>query len=60
MPFWQKTNIHLCKLLLFQLETQSKLYLNSYDEIVKDYKITYVAGGASQNAARGAAVCIIL
>jgi adenosine kinase len=26
-----------------------------YDEIVKNYKVTYVAGGASQNAARGAA-----
>ncbi|KAF9064058.1 Ribokinase-like protein [Rhodocollybia butyracea] len=26
-----------------------------YEEIVKDYKVTYVAGGASQNAARGAA-----
>ncbi|TFK65448.1 Ribokinase-like protein [Pluteus cervinus] len=26
-----------------------------YEEIVKDYKITYVAGGAAQNAARGAA-----
>jgi len=26
-----------------------------YAEIVKDYQITYVAGGASQNAARGAA-----
>jgi len=26
-----------------------------YEEIVKDYKVTYVAGGAAQNAARGAA-----
>ncbi|KAJ3478285.1 hypothetical protein NLI96_g9861 [Meripilus lineatus] len=26
-----------------------------YDEVVKDPKVTYVAGGASQNAARGAA-----
>ncbi|KAF9260832.1 adenosine kinase [Marasmius fiardii PR-910] len=26
-----------------------------YDEIVKDHKVTYVAGGASQNTARGAA-----
>ncbi|KAE9383556.1 Ribokinase-like protein [Gymnopus androsaceus JB14] len=26
-----------------------------YEEIVKNYKVTYVAGGASQNAARGAA-----
>jgi len=26
-----------------------------YDEVVKDYKVTYVAGGAAQNAARGAA-----
>jgi hypothetical protein len=30
--------------------------IDSYDEIVQKYKITYVAGGASQNAARGAAV----
>lgn len=29
----------------------------SYDELVEKYKVTYVAGGASQNAARGAAVC---
>ncbi|KAF5345196.1 hypothetical protein D9758_009714 [Tetrapyrgos nigripes] len=26
-----------------------------YDELVKNYEVTYVAGGASQNAARGAA-----
>jgi len=26
-----------------------------YDEIVENYKVTYVAGGAAQNAARGAA-----
>ncbi|KAF5385057.1 hypothetical protein D9615_001090 [Tricholomella constricta] len=26
-----------------------------YDEIIKEHKVTYVAGGASQNAARGAA-----
>ncbi|KAL4068963.1 Ribokinase-like protein [Scleroderma yunnanense] len=30
-------------------------HANIYDEIVRDYAITYVAGGASQNAARGAA-----
>ena len=29
----------------------------SYDEIVKEHKVVYVAGGAAQNAARGAAVC---
>jgi adenosine kinase len=29
----------------------------SYDEIVKEHKVAYVAGGAAQNAARGAAVC---
>jgi hypothetical protein len=28
----------------------------SYDDIVKNHEVTYVAGGASQNAARGAAV----
>jgi len=26
-----------------------------YDEVVRDHKVTYVAGGAAQNAARGAA-----
>jgi hypothetical protein len=30
---------------------------NSYDEIVKEHQVVYVAGGAAQNAARGAAVC---
>ncbi|TFY74367.1 hypothetical protein EWM64_g9645, partial [Hericium alpestre] len=30
-------------------------HLPLYDEIVKNHKVTYVAGGASQNAARGAA-----
>ncbi|KAF8079131.1 adenosine kinase [Lyophyllum atratum] len=29
-----------------------------YDEIVREHKVTYVAGGASQNAARGAAYCL--
>ena len=28
----------------------------SYDELVKEHQVTYVAGGAAQNAARGAAV----
>ena len=32
------------------------LTVSSYDEVVKDYKVTYLAGGAAQNAARGAAV----
>ncbi|KAF8634917.1 hypothetical protein AX15_000658 [Amanita polypyramis BW_CC] len=32
-----------------------KKHLPLYDEIVKNHKITYVAGGASQNTARGAA-----
>ncbi|KAG0706609.1 Ribokinase-like protein [Suillus ampliporus] len=30
-------------------------HMSIYDEVVKNYKVTYVAGGASQNAARGAA-----
>lgn len=50
--------MHPCKFLLFQLNPAFNVFLDSYDEIVKDYKITYVAGGASQNAARGAAVCL--
>ena len=28
----------------------------SYDELVKEHKVTYVAGGAAQNTARGAAM----
>lgn len=31
---------------------------NRYDEIVKERKVVYVAGGAAQNAARGAAVSL--
>lgn len=34
----------------------AKLGICSYDELVKDYDVTYVAGGAAQNAARAAAV----
>ena len=30
-----------------------------YDEIVNEHKVVYVAGGAAQNAARGAAVCSV-
>ena len=30
--------------------------IGRYDEIVKEHEVTYVAGGAAQNAARGAAV----
>ena len=35
------------------------LTVSSYDEVVKDYKVTYLAGGAAQNAARGAAVSTV-
>ena len=31
-------------------------HLPLYEEIVKEHKVTYVAGGATQNSARGAAV----
>lgn len=31
-------------------------HLALYDEMVKEHKVAYVAGGAVQNAARGAAV----
>ena len=30
--------------------------ISSYDELVNEYRVTYLAGGAAQNAARGAAV----
>nr|O93919.1 RecName: Full=Adenosine kinase [Schizophyllum commune]AAC69199.1 adenosine kinase [Schizophyllum commune] len=33
-------------------------HLLLYDEIVKEHEVTYVAGGAAQNAARGAAYCL--
>ena len=35
---------------------QVLIRLYSYEEVVRDYQVTYVAGGAAQNAARGAAV----
>ena len=31
-----------------------------YEEIVKEHKVTYVSGGATQNSARGAAVRFFL
>ena len=31
---------------------------DSYDELVSEHQVAYVAGGAAQNAARGAAVRI--
>lgn len=34
----------------------AKQEMCSYDDVVKYYNVTYVAGGAAQNAARGAAV----
>lgn len=44
--YWQSPNAH------FFLSSEER-----YDEIVKEQKVVYLAGGASQNAARGAAVC---
>lgn len=32
----------------------------SYEDLVKNHKVTYVAGGAAQNAARCAAVCFYM
>lgn len=29
---------------------------SSYEELIREHQVTYVAGGAAQNAARGAAV----
>jgi len=36
--------------------SRSAVSAHSYEELVKDYDVTYVAGGAAQNAARAAAV----
>jgi len=33
-------------------------FFESYDELVSEHKVVYVAGGGAQNAARGAAVSI--
>ena len=33
--------------------------VDRYDDLTQNYKLTYVAGGAAQNAARAAAVCIL-
>jgi len=33
-------------------------FFDSYDELVSEHKVVYVAGGGAQNAARGAAVSI--
>ena len=43
---------------LFLLRLNLKLIscISSYDELVNEYQVTYLSGGAAQNAARGAAV----
>lgn len=58
MPFWPKKNTHRCEPHLALRSKQTCLTCFSYDELIKEHKVTYVAGGASQNAARGAAVCL--
>lgn len=40
----------------YRVLTDLSPWIYSYDELVKDYEVTYVAGGAAQNAARAAAV----
>jgi len=48
LPMW----VHVIK------SQQTCVYRgSSYGELVKNHKLVYVAGGAAQNAARGAAVC---
>lgn len=34
------------------------MWISSYKDIMENHEVTYVAGGAAQNAARGAAVCL--
>ena len=41
---------------LFFLNPKLISCISSYDELVNEYRVAYLAGGAAQNAARGAAV----
>ena len=41
---------------LFLLYPKLISCISSYDELANEYQVTYLAGGAAQNAARGAAV----
>ena len=58
MRFWLKRNTLQCMnpKFLFLLKPKLISCISSYDELVNEYQVTYLAGGAAQNAARGAAV----
>ena len=47
---------HLAMYEPFFLNPKLISCVSSYDELVNEYQVTYLAGGAAQNAARGAAV----
>lgn len=59
---WPKSSISQCHRISYSHAfVISLIYVcfilkNRYDEIVNERKVVYVAGGAAQNAARGAAV----
>jgi hypothetical protein len=56
MPSSRRTSSCPCVSSLPSRVVDPDLKVYSYDDIVKNHEVTYVAGGASQNAARGAAV----
>lgn len=56
MQFSQARNTPECTLICYLSRAKSHCQSISYDDLLKNHQITYVAGGAAQNAARGAAV----
>ena len=51
---WRKALSNVWTFLFF-LNPKLISCISSYDELVNEYQVTYLAGGAAQNAARGAA-----
>jgi hypothetical protein len=54
---WQERNTVPCKPCDPHENGLKLTRVFSYGELTEKHAVTYVAGGASQNAARGAAVC---
>lgn len=55
MPFSPTKSTWACEFAFPSGQCTGWLTSCSYDDVVKDYQVTYVAGGAAQNAARAAA-----
>ena len=56
MRSWPRKSMRECTINFFFFSWLLITCISSYDELVNEHQVTYLAGGAAQNAARGAAV----